>query len=190
MPGELHDVVQKVGMDASGYHQGALDAIADNIAMGESLQREVLDRLRDLDKRLRGLPDSKTIRVSADVSRALSDIGRVGAALDGLRDREITVRVRYVTEGEPGSAAGAAFRATAAAPFAGGTDMRDLLRDQVREMQALHDRLADHSNTVYDNTAAIAEQFIDGRELYVPVLGNNRLKVLPVWELKFGTMGG
>lgn len=39
-------------------------------------------------------------------------------------------------------------------------------------------------------TAAIAEQFIDGRELYVPVLGNNRLKVLPVWELKFGTMGG
>jgi len=39
-------------------------------------------------------------------------------------------------------------------------------------------------------TAAIAEQFIDGRELYVPVLGNNRLRVLPVWELKFGTMGG
>ena len=39
-------------------------------------------------------------------------------------------------------------------------------------------------------TAAIAEQFIDGRELYVGVLGNNRLRVLPVWELKFGTMGG
>src|SRR6202000_874463 len=39
-------------------------------------------------------------------------------------------------------------------------------------------------------TAAIAEQFIDGRELYVPVLGNTRLRVLPVWELKFGTMGG
>jgi D-alanine-D-alanine ligase len=39
-------------------------------------------------------------------------------------------------------------------------------------------------------TAAIAEQFIDGRELYVPVLGNTRLQVLPVWELKFGTMGG
>lgn len=39
-------------------------------------------------------------------------------------------------------------------------------------------------------TAAIAEQFIEGRELYVGVLGNNRLKVLPVWELKFGTMGG
>jgi D-alanine-D-alanine ligase len=39
-------------------------------------------------------------------------------------------------------------------------------------------------------TAAIAEQFIEGRELYVGVLGNNRLKALPVWELKFGTMGG
>jgi len=39
-------------------------------------------------------------------------------------------------------------------------------------------------------TAAIAEQFIEGRELYVGVLGNNRLRVLPVWELKFGTMGG
>jgi D-alanine-D-alanine ligase len=39
-------------------------------------------------------------------------------------------------------------------------------------------------------TAAIAEQYIEGRELYVSVLGNNRLRVLPVWELKFGTMGG
>jgi D-alanine-D-alanine ligase len=39
-------------------------------------------------------------------------------------------------------------------------------------------------------TAAIAEQYIEGRELYVGMLGNNRLRVLPVWELKFGTMGG
>ncbi len=39
-------------------------------------------------------------------------------------------------------------------------------------------------------TAAIAEQYIEGRELYVGVLGNNRLQVLPVWELQFGTMGG
>src|SRR5262249_12221700 len=34
-------------------------------------------------------------------------------------------------------------------------------------------------------TAAIAEQYIDGREIYVGVLGNERLRVLPVWELKF-----
>ncbi|QPF82731.1 ATP-grasp domain-containing protein [Bradyrhizobium genosp. L] len=39
-------------------------------------------------------------------------------------------------------------------------------------------------------TAAIAEQFIEGRELYVGVIGNNRLRALPVWELKFGSMGG
>jgi D-alanine-D-alanine ligase len=39
-------------------------------------------------------------------------------------------------------------------------------------------------------TAAIAEQFIEGRELYVGVLGNNRLRTLPIWELKFGNMGG
>lgn len=34
-------------------------------------------------------------------------------------------------------------------------------------------------------TAAIAEQYIDGRELYVGVLGNDRFRVLPVWELEF-----
>src|SRR3954447_463266 len=39
-------------------------------------------------------------------------------------------------------------------------------------------------------TAAIAEQFVEGRELYVGVLGNNRLRALPVWELKFGNMCG
>jgi D-alanine-D-alanine ligase len=38
-------------------------------------------------------------------------------------------------------------------------------------------------------TAAIVEQYIEGRELYVGVLGNDRLRVLPVWELRFGTMG-
>ncbi|MBD3236333.1 MAG: D-alanine--D-alanine ligase [Candidatus Eisenbacteria bacterium] len=32
---------------------------------------------------------------------------------------------------------------------------------------------------------AIAEEFIDGRELYVGVLGNARLDVFPVWELLF-----
>ena len=32
-------------------------------------------------------------------------------------------------------------------------------------------------------TDAIAEQYIEGRELYVAVLGNDRLLTLPVWEL-------
>src|SRR3954451_7278773 len=54
------------------------------------------------------------------------------------------------------------------------------------------EKLAERVAFVHDRigTAAIAEQFIEGRELYVGVLGNNRLRVLPVWELKFGTMGG
>jgi D-alanine-D-alanine ligase len=32
-------------------------------------------------------------------------------------------------------------------------------------------------------TPAIVEQYVEGRELYVGVLGNERLQVLPVWEL-------
>lgn len=34
-------------------------------------------------------------------------------------------------------------------------------------------------------TAAIVEQFIDGRELYVGVIGNERAQVLPPWEMSF-----
>ena len=34
-------------------------------------------------------------------------------------------------------------------------------------------------------TDAIAEQYIEGRELYVGVIGNERLQTLPVWELHF-----
>jgi D-alanine-D-alanine ligase len=37
-------------------------------------------------------------------------------------------------------------------------------------------------------TAAIAEQYIEGRELYVGVLGNDRRRVLPIWELEFGEL--
>jgi D-alanine-D-alanine ligase len=36
---------------------------------------------------------------------------------------------------------------------------------------------------------AIAERFIDGRELYVGALGNQRVGMLPVWELFFTRMG-
>ena len=35
---------------------------------------------------------------------------------------------------------------------------------------------------------AIAEQFVDGREFYVGMLGNQRPQVLPVWELVFENM--
>src|SRR5688500_4097698 len=35
---------------------------------------------------------------------------------------------------------------------------------------------------------ALAEEYIDGRELYVGVLGNARLVTLPPWEMDFGTL--
>ena len=35
---------------------------------------------------------------------------------------------------------------------------------------------------------AIAEQYVDGREFYVGIIGNARLQVLPVWELVFENM--
>ena len=37
-------------------------------------------------------------------------------------------------------------------------------------------------------TAAIAERYIDGREIYVGILGNQSLLALPVWELFFTNM--
>ena len=37
-------------------------------------------------------------------------------------------------------------------------------------------------------TDAMAEQYIEGREFYVGVLGNQRLQTLPVWEIRFGNL--
>jgi D-alanine-D-alanine ligase len=37
-------------------------------------------------------------------------------------------------------------------------------------------------------TDALVEQFIEGRELYVGVMGNNRLRVFPIWEMQFTKM--
>jgi D-alanine-D-alanine ligase len=52
------------------------------------------------------------------------------------------------------------------------------------------EKLAERVGFIHERigTAAIAEQYIDGRELYVGVMGNDRLRVLPVWELEFGSM--
>jgi D-alanine-D-alanine ligase len=52
------------------------------------------------------------------------------------------------------------------------------------------EKFAERVSFIHDRigTAAIAEQYIEGRELYVGVLGNERLRVLPVWELEFGNM--
>jgi D-alanine-D-alanine ligase len=37
-------------------------------------------------------------------------------------------------------------------------------------------------------TDALVEEYIEGRELYVGILGNHRLQVLPIWELSFASM--
>jgi D-alanine-D-alanine ligase len=52
------------------------------------------------------------------------------------------------------------------------------------------DQLARRVQFVHESlgTAAIVEQFIDGRELYVGVVGNERLAIFPVWEMSFAQM--
>jgi D-alanine-D-alanine ligase len=57
---------------------------------------------------------------------------------------------------------------------------------------ANEDQLAKRVKYVHEAlfNPAIVEQYIDGRELYVGVLGNHRLRVLPVWEMSFEKMSG
>ena len=55
------------------------------------------------------------------------------------------------------------------------TDARQL----VERIAFIHDQI--HSD-------ALVEEYIEGRELYVGVLGNDRLSVLPTWEMTFGSL--
>jgi len=49
------------------------------------------------------------------------------------------------------------------------------------------DQLAERVRFIHEQvqTDAIAEQYIDGREFYVGILGNRRLDTFPIWELCF-----
>jgi D-alanine-D-alanine ligase len=53
-----------------------------------------------------------------------------------------------------------------------------------------HEQLGKRVSFIHESlgTAAIVEQFVDGRELYVGVIGNERLGILPVWEMSFAHM--
>jgi len=55
---------------------------------------------------------------------------------------------------------------------------------------ANEDQLGKRVQFIHDTimTPAIVEQYIDGRELYVGVMGNDRLQVFPVWEMSFSKM--
>jgi D-alanine-D-alanine ligase len=56
----------------------------------------------------------------------------------------------------------------------------------VADAKQLVERIAFiHEQTHSD---ALVEEYIEGRELYVGVIGNDRLKVLPVWEMTFGSL--
>jgi D-alanine-D-alanine ligase len=52
------------------------------------------------------------------------------------------------------------------------------------------DKLAERVRFIHESYGAdaIVERYIDGREIYVGVIGNQRLQVLPVWELLFTKM--
>src|SRR5437764_4133562 len=52
------------------------------------------------------------------------------------------------------------------------------------------DKLLERVGFIHESigTAAIVEQYIEGRELYVGILGNQVLQSLPVWELFFTNM--
>jgi D-alanine-D-alanine ligase len=51
-------------------------------------------------------------------------------------------------------------------------------------------KLRERITFIHDSIAtdAIVEQYVDGRELYCGVVGNQRVQVLPVWEMTFANM--
>ncbi len=62
----------------------------------------------------------------------------------------------------------------------------------ISQASIVHDRerLRERVQFIHEQTQsdALAEQYIEGRELYVGVIGNDRLTTLPVWELDFGKL--
>lgn len=52
------------------------------------------------------------------------------------------------------------------------------------------ERLKERVEFIHEQTHsdALVEEYIEGRELYVGVLGNERLRTFPVWEMDFGTL--
>jgi D-alanine-D-alanine ligase len=51
-------------------------------------------------------------------------------------------------------------------------------------------RLRERVEFIHQQTSsdALVEEYIEGREIYIGVMGNERLTTFPVWELNFGTL--
>jgi D-alanine-D-alanine ligase len=62
----------------------------------------------------------------------------------------------------------------------------------ISQASVVHDRahLRERVEFIHAQTQsdALAEQYIEGRELYVGVIGNERLTTFPVWEIDFGNL--
>jgi D-alanine-D-alanine ligase len=56
----------------------------------------------------------------------------------------------------------------------------------VEDMKSLRERVQFIHEQVESD--ALVEEYIDGREIYVGVLGNSRLTTLPPWEMDFGSL--
>ena len=52
------------------------------------------------------------------------------------------------------------------------------------------ERLAERVRFIHESveTDALVEEYIEGRELYVGAIGNERVRVLPTWEMDFGKL--
>jgi D-alanine-D-alanine ligase len=64
-----------------------------------------------------------------------------------------------------------------------GISQASVVEDSVRLRERIEFVLEQHKSDV------LVEEYIEGRELYVGMLGNERLTRFPVWELNFGSMG-
>jgi D-alanine-D-alanine ligase len=62
----------------------------------------------------------------------------------------------------------------------------------IAQASVVHDRERLRERVEFIHTQAqsdaLAEQYVEGRELYVGMMGNERLTTFPVWELNFGTL--
>jgi len=62
----------------------------------------------------------------------------------------------------------------------------------ISQASIVHDaqRLRERVGFIHEQTSsdALVEEYIEGREIYIGVIGNERLTTFPLWELDFGTL--